>query len=150
MAGTALGALVGAGSTMAADRSRWKRDHFTREHTTRRELYSQYLAALSLTTHRLRDLRRLGPTAREERARQAGDVLSTSGAYQARYQMLITAPDALAEPTERAFRALRDLRDRFDQPDVRKDPEWDAAMNTVSETMGTLKQAMRDDLSTLV
>jgi hypothetical protein len=83
---------------MAADRSRWKREHSTREQATKRELYSQYLAALSLATHQLRDLRRHKPFSAEDRAQRAGEVLSLSGAYQLRYQMLITAPRPSRNP----------------------------------------------------
>jgi hypothetical protein len=58
-------------------------------------------------------------------------VPSDSGAYQLRYQMLITAPD------------------RLEEPDVRGDPGWGAAMSVVGGTIGVLKTAMRDDLSAL-
>jgi hypothetical protein len=149
LAGAALGAVVGAGSTMAADRSRWKRDHSTRERVARRELYSQYLAVLSLATHQLRDVRRVGPTKPEGRARRAGEVLSLSGAYQLRYQMLITAPEALEGPSEQAFRALRNLRDCVDEPEESKGPGWDDAIAAMNDAIAVLKSGMRDDLSSL-
>jgi hypothetical protein len=132
---------------MVADRSRWKRDRRTREHAGRREIYSQYLAALSLATHQLNDLRRHGPPTRDERKRMAGEVLAASGAYQLRYQMLITAPEVLEGPTEEAFSCLRKLRDRFDEPDVSKDPVWDGAIAAISDAIDDLRRAMRDDLS---
>lgn len=69
LAGAALGGLLGAGSTIMADRFRWKRDYVTQEHGGRRELYSRYLAALSLATHRLYDLQRAVPLQLEDRIR---------------------------------------------------------------------------------
>jgi hypothetical protein len=145
---TALGAILVAGSTLAVDRSRWRRDHHSREHAARRELYGQYLASLALVTHQLRDLRRPGALTADERMRRAGEVLSESGAYQLRYQMLITAPDVLEAPTEHAFASVRRLRDRFDEPDVYTDPQWDSALGAVSDAILALKRAMRDDLAT--
>ncbi|MEV6880045.1 hypothetical protein [Amycolatopsis sp. NPDC051128] len=144
---TALGTILGAGSTLAVDRSRWRRDHHSREHLARRELYGQYLASLALATHQLRDLRRPGALTADERMRRAGEVLSESGAYQLRYQMLITAPDDLEAPTEEAFASIRRLRDRFDEPDVGADALWDSTLGAVSDAILSLKQAMRDDLA---
>jgi hypothetical protein len=123
------------------------RDHHAREHIARRELYGQYLASLSLAAHQLRDLRRPGPLTAEERMRRAGGVLSESGAYQLRHQMLIAAPDILEEPTAHAFTSIRRLRDRFDEPDVCTDPQWDSALDAVSDAIATLQHAMRDDLA---
>ncbi len=144
---TALGAILGTGSTLAVDRSRWRRDHRSREYVARRELYGQYLASLSLATHQLRDLRRPGALTGDERMRRVGEALSESGAYQLRYQMLITAPDALEGPIEEAFSSVRRLRDRFDEPDVCTDPQWDSSLDAVSEAIRALKRAMRDDLA---
>jgi hypothetical protein len=147
LAATALGAILGAGSTLTVDRSRWRRDHHSREHVARRELYGQYLASLALATHQLRDLRRPGPLTADDRMRRAGEVLRDSGAYQLRYQMLITAPDVLEAPTEHAFASIRRLRDRFDEPDVCTDPQWDIALGAVSDAILALKRAMRDGLA---
>lgn len=144
---TVLGTIVGAGTTMAVESSRWRRDHSAREHTARRELYGRYLASLSLATHRLRDLRRPGPLTSDERMARAGDVLSDSGAYELRYQMLITAPRSLEDPAEHAFTALRALRDRFDERDVCTDSGWDGALAAIDDAIATLKRAMRADLS---
>jgi hypothetical protein len=146
LAGTALGALLGAGSTMTADRTRWKREHFTRERSTRRELYGLYLKSLSLATHQLRDLRRSG-LPHDERMRTAGEILSTSGAYESRYQMLITAPDALEEPVEQAFNCLRNLRDLLEEPDPCADQVWERVVTTIGDAIDILKKAMREDLS---
>ena len=78
--------------------------------------------------------------------RIAGEVLSASGAYQLRYQMLITAPEVLEGLTEEAFSCLRRLRDRFGEPDVRQDPAWDGAVAAISDAINVLMRAMRDDL----
>jgi hypothetical protein len=61
--------------------------------------------------------------------------------------MLITAPDAPAEPTGHAFECLRRLRARFQEPDVSKDPQWDGTVDAVSEAIAELMGKMREDLS---
>lgn len=81
--------------------------------------------------------------------RMAGEVLTVSGAYQLRYQMLISAPGVLEGPTEEAFNCLRLLRDRFDQHDVSKDSAWDDAVRAISDAIDALMRVMRDDLSAM-
>jgi hypothetical protein len=76
----------------------------------------------------------------------AGEVLTASEAYQMRAKMLITAPEVLEGPIERAFRCLRDLRDLLGDPAVNKDL-WDAAIDAIGDAIVALRRAMRDDLS---
>ena len=147
LAGTALGAILGVGTTLFAERSRWQREHTARERVVRQQLYAEYLGTLSLTTHRLRDLKRNTGLTREELIRQAGEILGSTNAYQLRYQMLIIAPEQLGDTADQAFGRVRDLRDRFDGPDVSTDSEWSSAMNAVSETLNALRTAMRSDLT---
>lgn len=147
LAGTALGAVLGVGTTLAAERSRWRRESSARERAVKQQLYAEYLGALSLTTHRLRDLKRSTGLTREERAKQAGEILGSTDAYHLRYQMLIIAPGHLGDAAEHAFLRIRDLRDRFDGPDVSADPEWSGMMATVSDALDALRAAMRSDLA---
>jgi hypothetical protein len=149
LAATALGALLGVGSTFFAEHTRWLRDRRTQEHKDRRETYSRYLSTLSLTTHQLNDLWLHGPSEPDERRRMVGEILTTSGAYQLRWRMLITAPEALDGPIEQAFGCLRNLRDRFYDPEVSKD-QWDGAIAAISDAIDVLRIAMRDDLSNMV
>ncbi|MFD4554309.1 hypothetical protein ACFWP5_08265 [Streptomyces sp. NPDC058469] len=147
LAGTALGAILGVGTTLLAERSRWRRENTARERAVKQRLYAEYLGALSLTTHRLRDLKRNTGLTREERIRQAGEILGSTDAYQLRYQMLIIAPEPLGDTANRAFRTVRDLRDRFDGPDVSADPEWSSTMAAVGQALNSLRTAMRSDLT---
>jgi hypothetical protein len=147
LAGTALGAALGVGTTLLAERSRWRREHTARERAVKQQLYAEYLGALSLTTHRLRDLKRNTGLTREKRIARAGEILGSTNAYHLRYQMLIIAPEPLGTTANQAFRCVRDLRDRFDGPDVSTDPEWSSTMDAVSEILNTLRTTMRSDLS---
>ncbi|MCZ4095988.1 hypothetical protein [Streptomyces sp. H39-C1] len=148
LAGTALGAILGVSTTLIAERSRWQRESSARERGIKRQLYAEYLGALSLTTHRLRDLKRSPGLAREERVEQAGEILGSTNAYHLRYQMLIIAPAMLSESAEQAFMRVRDLRDRFDEPDISADSEWSSTMRSVSDALDSLRRAMRSDLTT--
>jgi hypothetical protein len=147
LAGTALGALLGVGTTLIAERSRWQRETSAREQAVKQQLYAEYLGALSLTTHRLRDLKRTTGFTREERVRQAGEILGSTNAYHLRYQMLIIAPARLGDAADQAFMHVRALRDRFDEPDMDADGGWSATMRAVSEALDSLRRAMRSDLT---
>ncbi|WP_037675364.1 hypothetical protein [Streptomyces griseus] len=147
LAGTALGAVLGVTTTLLAERSRWQREHSARERAVKQELYAEYLGALSLTTHRLRDLKRSVGLSREERMGQAGEILGSTNAYHLRYQVLIIAPEHLGNMANQAFARVRDLRDRFDEADVCTDPEWASAMAALTEALIALRTAMRADLT---
>ncbi|MFF4258431.1 hypothetical protein ACFY1L_45310 [Streptomyces sp. NPDC001663] len=147
LAGTALGAILGVSTTLLAERSRWQREHSARERAVKQQLYAEYLGALSLTTHRLRDLKRSSDLTREERVGQAGEILGSTNAYHLRYQMLIIAPEHLGDLANQAFTRVRVLRDRFDGPDINADAEWSSTMAAVSEALDSLRVAMRSDLT---
>ncbi|MEV5599380.1 hypothetical protein [Streptomyces sp. NPDC052496] len=149
LAGTALGALLGVGTTLLGERSRWHRENTSRERAAKQQLYSEYLAALWLTRHRLRDLQRNTELTGEERRERSGEILGAANAFQLLYQMRIMAPDPLDDVAVHAFRRLLRLRDRFDEPDVNRDPEWSTAQTALSEALEALRQAMRADLSSL-
>jgi hypothetical protein len=147
--GTALGAVVGVGSTVLAERSRWKREFATRERSERRQLYGDYLAALSRTRNELRRLSRSPSVPAEERARLAGESFRSGGAYELRYQMAITAPEPVAEPSERALRALRDLHDRLEYGGIHTDESWIGCHYAFITALEELRAAMRADLESV-
>lgn len=149
LAGTALGALLGVSTTLLGERSRWRRENTSRERAAKQQLYSEYLAALWLTRHRLRDLQRNTALTREERIEQSGEILGATNAFQLLYQMRIMASEPLDDVAVQTFRKLLRLRDRFDEPDVSTDPEWPATQTALSEALETLRQAMRSDLGSL-
>lgn len=62
--------------------------------------------------------------------------------------MLIIAPAQLGDAADKAFLRVRDLRDRFDGPDISADPDWPLTMSAVSEALDSLRRAMRADLTT--
>ena len=146
LAGTALGAVLGVSTTLLGERSRWRRENTSRERAAKQQLYSEFLAALWVTRHRLRDLKRSIDLSREERIKQSGEILAAANAYQLLYQMHIMAPEPLGDVADQTFVRLRNLRDRFDEPDVSTDPEWSATQGALGEALEALRRAMRSDL----
>ncbi|MFD7665660.1 hypothetical protein [Streptomyces sp. NPDC059788] len=111
LVGTGLGAVVGVGSTLLADRVRWRREQDTRQKEVQRQLYGDYLAALERTRTHLKDLRRLPELTPDERARQVRAAFREGGTYELAYRIAITAPHFVVRPSEEAQRKLRDVRD---------------------------------------
>ncbi|MFI9718479.1 hypothetical protein ACIHFE_02335 [Streptomyces sp. NPDC052396] len=144
LVGTGFGAVVGVGSTLLSDRVRWRRDHAARQQDVKRQLYGEYLAALTRTRTDLKEVVRTTASAGEERARRAGDAYRDGGAYELRYQMAIIAPGRVVDPSETALRLLRDVRDhiRDGADQARLDSEFGRLTAAVKE----LRDAMRADL----
>ncbi|GAA2472311.1 hypothetical protein GCM10010406_05010 [Streptomyces thermolineatus] len=144
--GTGLGAAVGIGATLFAERSRWKRDQFSKEREVRRQLYAEYLAALSRTRNQLRDIARSPDLPADERAERAGERFRSGGAYELRHQMAIVAPEAVVGPSERALRRLRDLSDSLEAGAVHPEERWTTGHAAFGDALEELRTAMRKDL----
>ncbi|MFC7305800.1 hypothetical protein ACFQVC_16430 [Streptomyces monticola] len=142
--GTGLGAVVGVGSTLMADRVRWKRDRAARREDLKRELYGEYLAALTRTRNQLKDLVKARNFTPDERAHQAGELYREGGAYELRYQMSITAPEQVVKRSDDALRKLRDVRDRLQEQVT--DSELDTEFTRLIKSVKSLRDAMRADL----
>ncbi|MFE1331492.1 hypothetical protein [Streptomyces microflavus] len=107
---TALGAAIGVGSTLLADRARWRRDRAGQDLDVRRQLYADYTAALSRIRTALNEcVREDIPAA--ERPRRIREAFTTPGAYEIRHQLAIVAPPEIVDAARSAFVVLRDTRD---------------------------------------
>ncbi|GGW51961.1 hypothetical protein GCM10010503_31130 [Streptomyces lucensis JCM 4490] len=105
--GTGLGAVMGVGSTLLADRIRWKRDQSTRLFDLRRQLYGDYLSALTRTRNELKHIGSSIDLDADERARHAGAAYREGGVPELRYQIAILAPQRVVGPAVEAHRRLR-------------------------------------------
>ncbi|MGP3980869.1 hypothetical protein [Streptomyces sp. KR80] len=115
-----------------------------RQQDLRRQLYGEYLAALTRTRNQLKDIAGSTALVGDERARQAGEAYREGGAYELRYQMAITAPAQVVGPSEDALRRLRDMRDRIQEGVTGR--TLDEEFGTLITTIKTLRDAMRSDL----
>ncbi|MGW1255756.1 hypothetical protein ACWD5Q_11350 [Streptomyces sp. NPDC002513] len=141
--GTALGALVGVGSTVIVDRVRWQRDQTARQRDIKRQLYGEYLAALMRTRNQLKDIASSSLGA-EDRALQAAESFREGGAYELRYQMSITASAVVVEHSDASLRRLREVRNQI-QEGVTGD-DLKEAYSIMMTTVKALWDAMRSDL----
>ncbi|MGW8384800.1 hypothetical protein ACWGMW_01705 [Streptomyces albidoflavus] len=107
---TALGAAIGVGSTLLADRARWRRDRAGQDLDVRRQLYGDYTAALSRIRTALNECAQEAIPA-AERPQRVREVFLTPGAYEIRHQLAIVAPPEIVDAARSAFVVLRDTRD---------------------------------------
>jgi hypothetical protein len=138
--------VFGAGTTLVVDYLRTRRDRDHHELNYRREVCGTFLGSISLSAHRLYDLRRHGPQSVEERSLEAGRILTESAGYLQRQQLLMIAP-GFEEETDRLFATVRRLRFLLAEDALCDEREWENAVAAVTEEMDALRNAMRRDLS---
>ncbi|MFG1807444.1 hypothetical protein [Streptomyces sp. NPDC049040] len=146
LASTSLGALIGIGTTLAADHLRARRSRQDADDATRRQLYGDYLAALARTRNHLRVAARPSGLSPDERARRAAEAFHESSAYELRYQIAVVAPVGVVEASTSAFRALRDIKDQVEVGALHTDDSYVAARERWEFLLAELRMAMRRDL----
>jgi hypothetical protein len=102
---TLVGAGIGVGSVLLADRLRWNRDRIRDREEARQEAYAAFLAALGDAYQALYDLARANRASVTPRATPsstvAHDVFRTSNLYPLRYRLVLIAPRDVVEPPTR-------------------------------------------------
>ncbi|MGW5429484.1 hypothetical protein ACWET9_20080 [Streptomyces sp. NPDC004059] len=114
LAGTGLGAVVGVGSTLLADRVRWRRETGERDRRERRELYVTCLTRYRLAyeaMHTAATAHRDGPADRRDAA--VREAFRDSGCDEVRENLLICAPEEMADVVEDVYSSLRELLEVF-------------------------------------
>jgi hypothetical protein len=146
LASTALGAVIGIVTTLAADHLRAKRSREDRDESARQQLYGDYLGALARTRNHLRMAAWADSLPAEERARGAAEAFHESNAYELRYQIAVVAPRDVVEASTNAFRALRDLRDRVAEGALHTDDVYVETRLRWDALLAELRLTMRRDL----
>ncbi|MFE5995228.1 hypothetical protein [Streptomyces sp. NPDC056453] len=146
---TMLGAVIGVGSTLIADRARWSRELTQRAKETRRELYGQFLTALnesaeSLWVVGLGDRRTSEHVRLDERLRAE---VHRTGLYSYREQVMILGTDNVVRGADQAVDRVREYRDCLINGHVVGSTEETAAMTAYKATIKQLRGAMRADLA---
>ncbi len=102
-----VGGVVGAGSTLLLDSVRWRRDRTDRRDETRRQIYGQYLMALTTTGRNLQAVAVGTPVGRETvmAAFRENSLLTI------RYQVDLVAPRGVTEASDHAYGCLRNIRE---------------------------------------
>ncbi|MFH9121464.1 hypothetical protein [Streptomyces globisporus] len=142
---TALGAAIGIGSTLLADRARWRRDRAGQDLDVRRQLYADYTAALSRIRTALNECAQEDiPTA--ERTRRVREEFLTPGAYEIRHQLAIVAPPEIVGAARAAFVVLRDTRDLLAAGASVDDAAYADLEERFDSAVAALRTVMRLDL----
>jgi hypothetical protein len=143
---TVLGALIGVGSTLVVDRRRWSRERSKAMYEARRQLYSDFLADLSTTRDAIRAVARGYHPADISRRQAAGDAFGKANLYSRRYQVSITAPEAVVAAATETFRSLRELRNVAAAGHDNDSGENRAVKARYEAGLTKLIDVMRDDL----
>lgn len=143
---TLLGALIGVSSTLAVDRVRADRERLDKDKAVKRQVYADYLAALTRTRDELRAAARDPGAHPEDRRRRAVEAFRDGGAYELRYQVAVLAPTVVDEASVEAFRALRDMRDLVEEGAVHTDPAYLELRRRWDGLFARLRELVRRDL----
>ncbi|MFF2007582.1 hypothetical protein ACFVWY_00715 [Streptomyces sp. NPDC058195] len=148
---TALGAVIGVGSTLVTDRLRWRRDRAGQSLDVRRQMYGDYTAALSRIRTALNECAQTGVPARE-RPQRVRELFLAPGAYEIRHQMAIVAPREVVDAARSAFLVLRDTRDLLAEGvdgaegPVAGSPAYRELEGRFDVALAELRAVMRQDL----
>lgn len=145
LAGTALGAVIGVGSTLLAERVRWRRERAGQDLDVRRQLYADYTAALSRMRTALNECARVDLAADERRSR-VRELFLAPGAYEIRHQLAIVAPMEVVGAARSAFVVLRDTRDLIGEGAGVDDPAYLELEERLDAAVAELRTLMRLDL----
>lgn len=142
---TLMGAGIGVGATLLADRLRWRRDREAQRQDTRRQAYASFMAALSEVYSRLHVIAREAGSAPEAPG-AAHEAFASSNLYPLRYELALIAPWEVMEPTNQVFWKVRDLRDLVATGVTTEDPAFGRHVRDYLAAAETAQTAMRRDL----
>lgn len=144
---TLIGAVIGVGSTLLADRMRWRRDRAALHQDTRRQAYAAFMGALSDAYARLHEIAGDERPAEETRS-AAREVFVSSNLYPLRYELALIAPWEVMDQANRAFWQVRDLRDLVASGATTETPEYGRHTRGYLKATEEAQTAMRRDLGT--
>ncbi|MFG3252460.1 hypothetical protein [Streptomyces sp. NPDC048172] len=143
---TALGAGIGVGATLLADRLRWRREREDRALETRQQLYAEYSAALSRIRTALNEAANDPGLSGEERGARVRELFLAPGAYELRHQLAILAPQEVIAASSTAFKLLRDTRDRLVEGADAESAAYVGLEDAYDAAIAELRRVMRKDL----
>ncbi|MFI6400628.1 hypothetical protein [Streptomyces sp. NPDC050548] len=143
-----LGAVIGAGGTLLAQRGQWRQQLDAQDRNVRRQLYSEYLSTLHGAGERLHQLAARVKTPESDTMLEAAhDAFGADALYSVRAQLVISAPVPVAEQVRKSMIAMRDLRDCIGRGNLIETEEYATAQRAVRDSQQHLRDAMRADLA---
>jgi hypothetical protein len=143
---TVIGAVVGVGSTIIADRFRWNRDEHRGRLRTRREVYTEFLVALSVAHDNLQAVaisEDLDPDARPGRLHL---VVNDSGLWRARQTLSLVAPRSILDRAEEVTEALEHVKEALTADLTIFSDAYSKTRADFWRANAELRQLMREDL----
>ncbi|MER6502554.1 hypothetical protein ABT218_25050 [Streptomyces sp. NPDC001455] len=137
---TVLGAIVGVGSTLLADRVRWRRDVGERDRETLWSSYVQFLEALTHARDVISEASRASDSSQQEQVQKA---LLEHGVHAKQYQVELLAPPQVVLKARDAGYKLALYRDAVVAGARREDPECAEARRVFRAAREELMEAMR-------
>ncbi|MGW1410908.1 hypothetical protein [Streptomyces sp. NPDC002403] len=137
---TMLGAVIGVGSTLLADRLRWRRDTGERDREMLRSSYVEFLEALTQARDVISQASRASNTVQQEQIQSA---LLEHGVHVKQYQLELLAPAHVVTKARDAGYKLALYRDAVVDGARRDDPECADARRVFRAAREELMEAMR-------
>ncbi|NUS73732.1 MAG: hypothetical protein HOQ05_10040 [Corynebacteriales bacterium] len=144
--GAVVGGAIGIVATLLADQLQWRRARGTEREQNLRDMYAEFLTALTKTSGMLRAavLAHSGPANTLDAA--VTGIFRESGIYEVRYRLSLVAPVRIARAGEATFAALRHARDELRAGHGLCSPEYEEKWQIYRARMHELRDLMRVEL----
>jgi hypothetical protein len=142
---TLVGAIVGIGATMLADRSRWKREQSRERIQLRRESYGSYLAAI-IQAHEAMRIAAAGDGSPDSKRAAITAAFRSSDPYVHRFGLSLLAPADVVEDAVAVFRRTREIRDLLISGADAETAGYRAAQRAYYDAIKAMSDTMRKDL----
>jgi hypothetical protein len=145
---TALGAIIAFSGSTLAEFIRSRRDERRNRTQTKHQVAIDFILAANRAHGLLRRVawQRMEPSQLEKAAR---DAVGNSGLYDAREQMLISAPPGMALATEKAFFSIMAIRDTIASSSRLDSPAYRQAQKVFDQAIWAVRQAAREDIGNI-
>jgi len=142
---TLVGAIIGVGATMLADRSRWKREQGRERIQLRREAYGSYLAAIIQAHEAMRAAAASDGLPDGKRA-AITEAFRSSDPYVQRFELSLLAPADVVGDAVAVFRRTREIRDLLISGAGAETVEYRTAQRAYYDAIKAMSDTMRKDL----
>jgi hypothetical protein len=142
---TLVGAIVGVGATMLADRARWKRDQGRERDQLRRESYGGYISAI-IIAHEAMRAAAVGDGPPEGKRAAITEAFRSADPYVHRFELSLLAPADVVADAVTVFRRVRDIRDLLISGIGAESAVYRAAQTAYYDAIKAMSDTMRRDL----
>lgn len=149
LVGTALGAVLGVGATLAGEHLRWRRtvrDNRLQDH---RSLYAECLVALRRAHEAMRLAADEDHATPQSRAAKIRLAFQTSGCDEARERLILTATADVAAAIDASYHSLRHVREILASGCLVVSEEYQAARQAHGDATRAARTVLRRELAAL-